>query len=113
MRLRLSALIWAEKTICADSISALFLPSLICQASSRFNCAIRMGPSFPANPNYPVETNGRSCVANCYNIPIPYSQLVTPGGDFALNGNLEYRYTIAGPVAIAPFVDIGHGRDPA
>ena len=65
------------------------------------------GSFVPANPKYPIETNGRSCVANCYNIPIPYSQLVTPGGDFALNGNLEYRYTIAGPVAIAPFVDTG------
>ena len=32
---------------------------------------------------------------------------MTPGGDFALNGNVEYRITIAGPVAIAPFVDIG------
>jgi len=63
----------------------------------------------PANPNYPALTNpqGTACVANCYNIPIPYSQLVTPGGDLALNGNLEYRYTIAGPVAVAPFVDAG------
>ena len=32
---------------------------------------------------------------------------MTPGGDLSLNGNLEYRITIAGPVAIAPFVDIG------
>ena len=61
----------------------------------------------PANPNFGVGTNGNSCVSNCYNIPIPYSQLVTPGGDLALNGNLEYRYTIAGPVAVAPFVDAG------
>src|SRR5208337_2366994 len=34
-------------------------------------------------------------------------QLVTPGGDLSLHGNLEYRFTIAGPVAIAPFVDLG------
>ena len=63
----------------------------------------------PANPAFPVGTNptGTACISNCYNIPIPYSQLVTPGGDLALNGNLEYRYTIAGPVAIAPFVDAG------
>jgi outer membrane protein insertion porin family len=67
------------------------------------------GTFVPGNPNSPVllNSNGTACVANCYNIPIPYSQLVTPGGDFALNGNLEYRYTIAGPVAIAPFVDSG------
>jgi outer membrane protein insertion porin family len=32
---------------------------------------------------------------------------VTPGGDLSLNGNVEYRITIAGPVAIAPFVDMG------
>ena len=32
---------------------------------------------------------------------------MTPGGDLSLNGNLEYRITIAGPVAIAPFVDAG------
>ncbi len=63
---------------------------------------------------YPVsERVERSCVANCWNIPIPYQQLVTPGGDFALNGNLEYRITIAGPVAIAPFVDLGTDSDPA
>ena len=65
------------------------------------------GSFVPSNPNYPVVTNGNNCVANCWNIPIPYQQLVTPGGDFALNGNLEYRITVAGPVAIAPFVDLG------
>ncbi len=65
------------------------------------------GSFVPSNPNYPVVTNGSNCVANCWNIPIPYQQLVTPGGDFALNGNLEYRITVAGPVAIAPFVDLG------
>ena len=66
------------------------------------------GSYVPSNPNYSVVTNASgACVANCWNIPIPYQQLVTPGGDFAVNGNLEYRITIAGPVAIAPFVDMG------
>ncbi len=65
------------------------------------------GSYVPANPAYPVQVSGSNCVANCWNIPIPYQQLVTPGGDFALNGNVEYRITIAGPVALAPFVDIG------
>jgi outer membrane protein insertion porin family len=66
------------------------------------------GSFIPSNPNYPVGTNSSgACVANCWNIPIPYQQLVTPGGDFAVNGNVEYRITIAGPVAIAPFVDMG------
>ncbi len=62
----------------------------------------------PANPRFPVVTNSSGqCVSNCWLIPVPYSQLVTPGGDLSLHGNLEYRITIAGPVAIAPFVDIG------
>ena len=62
----------------------------------------------PANPRFPVLTNSSgACVSNCWSIPVPYSQLVTPGGDLSLHGNLEYRITIAGPVAIAPFVDIG------
>ncbi|MGD0469302.1 MAG: outer membrane protein assembly factor BamA [Terriglobales bacterium] len=62
----------------------------------------------PANPRFPVVTNSSgACVSNCWNIPVLYQQLVTPGGDLSLHGNLEYRITIAGPVAIAPFVDIG------
>ncbi len=65
------------------------------------------GTFVPANPRFPVGTSGASCVSNCVNIPIPYNQLVTPGGDLSLHGNLEYRITIAGPVAIAPFVDMG------
>jgi outer membrane protein insertion porin family len=56
-----------------------------------------------------VQTNstGTQCIKNCWFIPVPYSQLVTPGGDLSIHGNLEYRITIAGPVAIAPFVDLG------
>ena len=53
-----------------------------------------------------INSSG-ACVSNCLNIPVPYKQLVTPGGDLSLNGNVEYRITIAGPVAIAPFVDMG------
>jgi outer membrane protein insertion porin family len=66
------------------------------------------GTFVPANPRFPVITGtGGACVANCWNIPVPYSQLVQPGGDLSLHGNVEYRITIAGPVAIAPFVDLG------
>jgi outer membrane protein insertion porin family len=66
------------------------------------------GSFVPANPRFPVQTGSNgSCVSNCWLIPVPYSQLTTPGGDLSLHGNLEYRITIAGPVAIAPFVDIG------
>ena len=67
------------------------------------------GTFVPANNRFPVVTNPTTgaCLSNCVNIPIPYQQLTTPGGDLSLNGNLEYRITIAGPVAIAPFVDTG------
>jgi outer membrane protein insertion porin family len=66
------------------------------------------GTLVPANPRFPVlQGSNGTCVSNCFNIPVPYNQLVTPGGDLSLHGNLEYRITIAGPVAIAPFVDVG------
>ena len=44
---------------------------------------------------------------NCYKIPIPVDQITFPGGDLSLVSNAEYRITIAGPVAIAPFFDFG------
>ncbi len=69
----------------------------------------RDGTFVPANKRFSVQTDstGTQCVRNCWLIPVPYSQLVTPGGDLSLHGNVEYRITIAGPVAIAPFVDLG------
>ena len=42
-----------------------------------------------------------------YTIPVPVERIVFPGGDASLVTNLEYRITIAGPVALAPFVDLG------
>jgi outer membrane protein insertion porin family len=68
------------------------------------------GTLVPANPNLPITlTAAGSCgpASNCYLIKLPYQQLVTPGGDLGLNANLEYRITIAGPVALAPFIDMG------
>jgi len=68
------------------------------------------GSYVPANPYQPVRlTSAGSCgpTSNCYLIKLPYQQLVTPGGDLSLSGNAEYRITIAGPVALAPFVDMG------
>ena len=66
------------------------------------------GSFVPANPRFPVSVSSTgACVSNCWSIPVPYQQLVTPGGDFSLHGNLEYRITIAGPVSVAPFVDMG------
>ena len=68
----------------------------------------RDGTFVPANPRFPVGVGSNGgCVSNCWNIPVLYEQLVTPGGDLSMHGNLEYRITIAGPVAIAPFVDVG------
>jgi outer membrane protein insertion porin family len=63
----------------------------------------------PANPNYPcVPGNATLGIpTNCWTVPIPVDQIVFPGGDLSLVTNLEYRITIAGPVAIAPFVDTG------
>ncbi len=53
-------------------------------------------PKDPTNPR-----------RGAYTIPIPFQQIVEPGGDFSVSGNAEYRITIVGPVAIAPFVDLG------
>jgi len=65
----------------------------------------------PANPNFPCNPANASLnppqPTNCWTVPIPVDQIVFPGGDLSLVTNLEYRITIAGPVAIAPFVDTG------
>jgi outer membrane protein insertion porin family len=61
------------------------------------------GSAVLKNPSNPREGN--------WTIPIPVDQIVFPGGDFSVWSNLEYRYTIAGPVALAPFIDMG--IDPA
>jgi outer membrane protein insertion porin family len=57
------------------------------------------GSPVPKNPSNPRQGN--------WTIPIPVDQIVFPGGDLSAWSNLEYRITIAGPVAIAPFVDTG------
>ena len=61
------------------------------------------------NPLIPAPQG--SCITgnepNCYRIPIPVEQITFPGGDLSMVGNAEYRITIAGPVAIAPFFDFG------
>ncbi len=55
----------------------------------------------------PVPKDPRNPRAGNWTIPVPFEQLVTPGGDLSLAGNLEYRITIAGPVVLAPFMDVG------
>lgn len=57
------------------------------------------GSAVPKNPLNPRQGN--------WTIPIPVDQVVFPGGDMSVWTNLEYRYTIAGPVALAPFLDMG------
>jgi outer membrane protein insertion porin family len=57
------------------------------------------GSIVPKDPNNPAR--------GAYTVPIPYEQITFPGGDLSLVTNAEYRITIAGPVAIAPFVDFG------
>ncbi len=57
------------------------------------------GSPVPKNPANPRLGN--------WTVPIPVDQIVFPGGDMSVWTNLEYRITIAGPVAIAPFVDTG------
>jgi outer membrane protein insertion porin family len=57
------------------------------------------GTPVPKNPANPRQGN--------WTVPIPVDQIVFPGGDLSVWTNLEYRITIAGPVALAPFVDSG------
>ena len=60
------------------------------------------------NPdNTPVPKNSANPRLGNWTIPIPVDQIVFPGGDLSAWTNLEYRITIAGPVAIAPFIDTG------
>ncbi len=64
------------------------------------------GSHVPLDPKNPLA--GGCGTPPCpYTIPIPLERLVFPGGDTSLVGNLEYRITIAGPVALAPFIDMG------
>lgn len=57
------------------------------------------GSVVPKDPGNPLR--------GAYTIPIPVEEISFPGGDLSLFGNAEYRITIAGPVAIVPFVDTG------
>ncbi len=57
------------------------------------------GTSIPVDPN-----NARRGVVT---VPLPIRTLVFPGGDASIVSNAEYRIPIAGPVALAYFVDLG------
>jgi outer membrane protein insertion porin family len=57
------------------------------------------GSIVPKDPSNPLR--------GAYTIPLPLQRIVFPGGDMSVVTNLEYRITIAGPVALAPFMDLG------
>jgi outer membrane protein insertion porin family len=60
------------------------------------------------NPdNTPVLKDPSNPRLGNWTVPIPVDQIVFPGGDLSAWSNLEYRITIAGPVTLAPFVDVG------
>jgi outer membrane protein insertion porin family len=71
-----------------------FLPSV--GSITLFNADGTPVPKDPQNPR-----------AGNVTIPIPIDQITFPGGDLSVVTNLEYRYTIYGPVALAPFIDLG------
>jgi outer membrane protein insertion porin family len=70
---------------------------------------------FPTSVTIPLQNpDGTTVLLNpanprqgSYNITLPVSQIIFPGGDTNLVTNLEYRVPIVGPVTIAPFVDTG------
>lgn len=57
------------------------------------------GSTVLKNPSNPLQGN--------YTIPIPVSQIVFPGGDTSIVGNVEYRITLFGQASIGPFMDVG------
>ena len=59
----------------------------------------------PDGTQVPVDPNNlrRGFVT----VPIPGYQLIFPGGDTSIVGNVEYRIPIAGPVTVALFNDFG------
>lgn len=64
------------------------------------------GTIVPLDPKNP-RAGGCGAPPCPYTITLPIERVVNPGGDLGLTGNLEYRITIAGPVVLAPFVDMG------
>ncbi|MGA8214036.1 MAG: outer membrane protein assembly factor BamA [Candidatus Sulfotelmatobacter sp.] len=55
----------------------------------------------------PVPRDPQNPRAGNVTIPIPIDQITFPGGDLSVVTNVEYRITIYGPVALAPFMDLG------
>ncbi len=55
----------------------------------------------------PVPLDPQNPRAGNVTVKIPVDQITFPGGDLSLVTNMEYRITIYGPVALAPFIDAG------
>jgi outer membrane protein insertion porin family len=55
----------------------------------------------------PVPKDPLNPRAGNVTVPIPIDQITFPGGDLSVVTNAEYRITIVGPVALAPFIDMG------
>jgi outer membrane protein insertion porin family len=55
----------------------------------------------------PILKDPQNARAGFVTVPIPIDQITFPGGDLSVYTNMEYRITIYGPVALAPFVDAG------
>ena len=54
-----------------------------------------------------VLKNPQNPLLGALTVPIPVDQITFPGGDLSIVTNFEYRITIYGPVAVAPFMDAG------
>lgn len=57
------------------------------------------GSIVPKDPNNPQS--------GPYTVRVPVDQITFPGGDASIITNTEYRITIAGPVSLVPFFDLG------
>jgi outer membrane protein insertion porin family len=60
------------------------------------------GSLVPRDPNNPLRGN-----SPYFQVTVPISRLVYPGGDTSLVSNVEYRIPIVGPVTLAFFADTG------
>ncbi len=65
--------------------------------------------NFPLlNPDgTPVPLDPTNLRRGNWNIPLPVSRIVFPGGDTSFITNVEYRVPIVGPVTLAAFMDFG------
>ncbi len=70
-----------------------------------FPTAITIPLQNPDGTTVPLDpTNPRR---GTWNVTLPVSQIIFPGGDTNWVANLEYRVPIVGPVTLAPFIDMG------